>query len=577
MFFAILYIRNDKVGKIMVITTSKNLKNKSLTIENNLKKLFESINYDFIEYSFKSEIEVPNVYHFKKDELGEYYYNERTISGSITDKRIFLDLISGEIVILDKNNSEFVFSGDVQPDVGFFNINKILNPPKRLFNYFEHSCRFELFTNNEVESLIVDSLVFKEINFLISKKKFINKKETIINILEGIKNKIQELLLIFVGASEETILKKRNFTDSGMIEVTLDNESTLIDFSLRLGPSLIFQDEFDDFLSAFGISVFEFCDFQNFLFDSISQYSSNYLYYKKFKFYYHSKDDDTWIYYRMLFLREYINYFIDNSNKIFVDDCFNYTKKFVLLLKEFSDYDKFGIDDFESNKMSVLKIIQGNNPDFYKKLDESFLYNFNNLNKKEKVSFILRYAELNKDLKRQFFTDHSCINTEDLLENLSFTFDSDICELLDKMSSLVEPESKSDVKDINFNIEHQMSSLYRNELRVYCTQEMKTIELTSDLEYSISDLISRVSDSVTKLQKYRILPKNININITYGSKMLTLQKSKKVDKNLIESVKKCANTLGMEYEEFKLNGEDYFSITKNLHGNNFKISASLLS
>ena len=97
---------------------------------------------------------------------------------------------------------------------------------------------------------------------MISKKKFINKKETIINILEGIKNKIQELLLIFVGASEETILKKRNFTDSGMIEVTLDNESTLIDFSLRLGPSLIFQDEFDDFLSAFGISVFEFCDFQ---------------------------------------------------------------------------------------------------------------------------------------------------------------------------------------------------------------------------------------------------------------------------------------------------------------------------
>ena len=62
-----------------------------------------------------------------------------------------------------------------------------------------------------------------------------------------------------------------------------------------------------------------------------------------------------------------------------------------------------------------------------------------------------------------------------------------------------------------------------------------------------------------------------------ATKMLTLQKSKKVDKNLIESVKKCANTLGMEYEEFKLNGEDYFSITKNLHGNNFKISASLLS
>ena len=35
----------------MVITTSKNLKNKSLTIENNLKKLFESINYGFIEYN----------------------------------------------------------------------------------------------------------------------------------------------------------------------------------------------------------------------------------------------------------------------------------------------------------------------------------------------------------------------------------------------------------------------------------------------------------------------------------------------------------------------------------------------
>ena len=219
----------------MVITTSKNLKNKSLTIENNLKKLFESINYGFIEYAFKSEIETPNVYHFKKDELGEYYYNERTLSGSVTDKRIFLDLISGEVVILDKYDSEFVFSGDVQPDVGFFNINKILNPPKRLRSDFEHSCRFELFTNNEVESLIVNSLVFKEINFLVSKKKFIDKKETLINILEGIKNKIQELLLIFVGAPEETVLKKRNFTDSGMIEVTLDNESTLIDFSLRLG------------------------------------------------------------------------------------------------------------------------------------------------------------------------------------------------------------------------------------------------------------------------------------------------------------------------------------------------------
>ena len=561
----------------MVITTSKNLKNKSLTIENNLKKLFESINYGFIEYAFKSEIETPNVYHFKKDELGEYYYDERTLSGSVTDKRIFLDLISGEIIVSDGDNSEFVFSVNVQPDIGFFNINKILNPQNRISDNLERSYRFELFTNNEVEGLIVNSLVFKEINFLISKKRILNKKETLINILKGIKNKIQELLLIFVGASEETILKKKNFTDRGMIEVTLDNESTLIDFSLRLGPSLIFQDEFYDFLSAFGISIFEFCDFQNFLFDSISQYSSNYLYYKKFKFYYHSKDDDTWIYYRMLFLQKYIHCFIDNSNKIYIDDFFKYTEKFVLLLKEFSDYDRFGSDDFESNKMNVLKIIQENNPDFYKKLDESFLYNFNNLNKKEKVSFILRYAELNKDLKRQFFTDHSYINTEDLLENLSFTFDSDICELLDKISSLVEPESKSEVKDINFNIEHQMSSLYRNELKVYCTQDMKTIELTSDLEYSISDLISRLSDSIFKLQKYRILPKNMNINITYGSKMLTLQKSKEVDESLIKSLKDCANTLGMEYEECKLNGEDYFSITKNLHGNNFKISASLLS
>ena len=561
----------------MVITTSKILKSKSLTIENNLKKLFESINYDFIGYAFKSEIESPNVYHFKKDELGEYYYNERTLSGSITDKRIFLDLISGEIVILDKYDSEFVFSGDVQPDVGFFNINKILNPPKRLSNDFEHSFHFELFTNNEVESLIVDSLVFKEINFLVSKKKFINKKETLNNILEGIKNKIQELLLVFVGASEEAILKKRNFTDSGMIEVTLDNESTLIDFSLRLGPSLIFQDEFYDFLSAFGISIFEFCDFQNFLFDSISQYSSNYLYYKKFQFYYHLKEDDTWIYYRMLFLGKYINYFINHSNKICVDDCFKYLEKFVILLKEFSDYDRFGSDGFESDKMEALKIIQEKNPNFYKKLDESFLYNFNNLNEKEKVPFLSRYATLNKDLKRQFFTDYSYINTEDLLENLSFPFDSDICEFLGKMSSLVEPKSKSMIKDINLNIEHQMSSLYKNELKVYCLSGTKMMELTSDLEYSISDLISRVSDSILKLQKYRILPKNMNINITYGSKMLTLQKNKKVDENLIKSVKDCANTLGMEYEEFKLNGEDYFSITKNLHGNNFKISASLLS
>ena len=561
----------------MVITTSKNLKNKSLTIENNLKKLFESINYDFIRSSFNSEIDSPNVYHFKKDELGEYYYNELTLSGSVTDKRIFLDLISGEIIVSDGDNSEFVFSVDVQPDIGFFNINKILNPPKRIGDNLERSYRFELFTNNEVEGLIVDSLVFKEINFLISKKRFLNKKETLINILEGIKNKIQKLLLIFVGASEEVILKKRSFTDKGMIEVTLDNESTLIDFSLRLGPSLIFQDEFCDFLSAFDISIFEFCDFQNFLFDSISQYSSNYLYYKKFKFYYHSKDDDTWMYYRTLFLGKYISYFINHSNKICIDNCFNYLEKFVLLLKEFSDYDRFGSNGFESDKMEALKFIQEQNPNFYKNLDESFLYKFNNLNQKEKVPFLSRYAKLNNDLKRRFFTDYSYINTEDLLENLSFTFDSDICELLDEMSSLVESKNKSGIKDVNFNIQHQMSSLYKNELKVYCIQGMKTIELTSDLEYSISDLISKVSDCILKLQKYRILPENININITYGSKILSLQKSKKVDKNLIESVKDCANTLGMEYEECKFNGEDYFSITKNLHGNNFKISASLLS
>lgn len=561
----------------MVITTSKISKNKSLTIEKNLKKLFESVNYDFIEQSFKSEIDSPNVYHFKKDELGEYYYNELTLSGSVTDKRIFLDLISGEIIVSDGDNSEFVFSVDVQPDIGFFNINKILNPPKRIGDNLERSYRFELFTNNEVEGLIVDSLVFKEINFLISKKRFLNKKETLINILEGIKNKIQKLLLIFVGASEEVIFKKRSFTNKGMIEVTLDNESTLIDFSLRLGPSLIFQDEFCYFLSAFDISIFEFCDFQNFLFDSISQYSSNYLYYKKFKFYYHSKDDDTWMYYRTLFLGKYISYFINHSNKICIDNCFNYLEKFVLLLKEFSDYDRFGSNGFESDKMEALKFIQKQNPDFYKNLDESFLYKFNNLNQKEKVPFLSRYAKLNNDLKRRFFTDYSYINTEDLLENLSFTFDSDICELLDEMSSLVESKNKSGIKDVNFNIQHQMSSLYKNELKVYCIQGMKTIELTSDLEYSISDLISKVSDCIFKLQKYRILPENININITYGSKMLSLQKSKEVDENLIKSVKDCANTLGMEYEECKFNGEDYFSITKNLHGNNFKISASLLS
>lgn len=577
MFFDILYIRNNKAGKIMVITTSKILKNKSLTIEKNLKKLFESVNYDFIEQSFKSEIDSPNVYHFKRDDFSEYYYNEQTLSGSITDKRIFLDLISGEIIVLDKYDSEFVFSVDVQPDVGFLNINKILNPPKRLCNDFEHSCRFELFTNNEVKSLIVDSLVFKEINFLISKKKFINKKETLNNILESIKNKIQELLLVFVGASEEAPLEKGNFTNSGMLKVTSDNESALVDFSLRLGPSLIFQNEFCDFLSAFGISIFEFCKFQNFLFNNISQYSPCYLHSKKFNFYYHSKDDDKWIHYRILFLGKYINYFVNHSNKICIDDCFDFVEKFLILLREFSDYDRFGSDGFESDKMEALKFILEKNPDFYKKLDESFLYNFNNLNEKEKVSFLLRYAELNEDLKRPFFTDYSYINTEDLLDNLSFTFDSDICELLGKMSSLVEPESKSEVKDINFNIEHQMSSLYRNELKVYCLSGTEMTELTSDLVYSISDLLSNLSDSIERLQKYRILQRNININITYSSKLLTLSKNKEIDKNLIKSVKDCANTLGMEYEEFKLNGEDYFSITKNLHGNNFKISASLLS
>ncbi len=70
-----------------MVTISKNLKSKSLTIENNLKKLFESINYDFIEYAFASG-ESPNVYHSKKMSwvniiiMNEPYLDQLQIKGS---------------------------------------------------------------------------------------------------------------------------------------------------------------------------------------------------------------------------------------------------------------------------------------------------------------------------------------------------------------------------------------------------------------------------------------------------------------------------------------------------------------
>jgi len=138
-----------------------------------------------------------------------YYFDEYIRSESITEKRIFLDLISGEIIVLNGNNQEFIFvvADDSQKKKMFGNLENIRF--QRTFDKFTYSNRFELFTNNELKKLLVDSVIFKEINFLFWKQTFINNKKTVDNITKGIKDKIQNLLLNIIGFSEQPTLEKK--------------------------------------------------------------------------------------------------------------------------------------------------------------------------------------------------------------------------------------------------------------------------------------------------------------------------------------------------------------------------------
>ena len=192
----------------MVITTKNNNKKISLKIENNLKKMLERLNSDFIKIAFSEELKSPKLksaenYFSKNNNLSIYYFDEYIRSESITEKRIFLDLISGEIIVLDGNNREFIFvaADDSQKKKKkmFGNLENIRS--QRTFDKFTYSNRFELFTNNELKKLLVDSVNFKEINFLFCKQIFIKNKKTVDNITKGIKDKIQNLLLNIIGFS----------------------------------------------------------------------------------------------------------------------------------------------------------------------------------------------------------------------------------------------------------------------------------------------------------------------------------------------------------------------------------------
>ena len=82
----------------MVITTKNNNKKISLKIENNLKKMFERLNNDFIKNAFSEELKSPKLksaecYFSKNNNSSIYYFDEYIRSESITEKRIFLDLI----------------------------------------------------------------------------------------------------------------------------------------------------------------------------------------------------------------------------------------------------------------------------------------------------------------------------------------------------------------------------------------------------------------------------------------------------------------------------------------------------
>ena len=155
----------------MVITTKNNNKKISLKIENNLKKILKNLDSDFIKNAFSEELRSPDLklaenYFSKNNNLSIYYFDEYIRSESITEKRIFLDLISGEIIVLDGNNREFIFVAvdDSQKKKMFGNLENIRF--QRTFDKFTYSNRFELFTNNELKKLLVDSVNFKEINFL---------------------------------------------------------------------------------------------------------------------------------------------------------------------------------------------------------------------------------------------------------------------------------------------------------------------------------------------------------------------------------------------------------------------------
>lgn len=567
----------------MVITTKNNNKKISLKIENNLKKMFERLNNDFIKIAFSEELKSPKLksaecYFSKNNNLSIYYFDEYIRSESITEKRIFLDLISGEIIVLDGNNREFIFvaADDSQKKKMFGNLENIRF--QRTFDKFTYSNRFELFTNNELKKLLVDSVIFKEINFLFWKQTFINNKKTVDNITKGIKDKIQNLLLNIIGFSEQPTLEKKKFSNKLLFREVSDDKSKLIDFSLRLGPSSIFQEEFSELLSVFGISVFDFCNLQNFIFNSIPPISSNFLYSKKFNFYYHLKINNNFKYYRNVFLENCINYFINHSDQIETESGFYYLENFALNLKEYISLEG-NIEKYINNEMiRILSFILKNNPNFFKKMDESFLHNFNQCADNEKISFLSRYIRLNGYLKRMFFSDFSHINLVDILNNSSFMFESELEKLLEKLSSLVEQKDSCVDKELNFYIKQPLESLYGYETYTYFNSNFEKQEKLSILTHSISNLLSKYSDRILKLQKNKILPGVLNINIVYDSnlyKSFSKNLNEEIRSNLIEELKKCSDQIGAKYEKVYFNNEEYFSISKNLKGNNFKISASL--
>ena len=68
----------------MVITTKHNNKKTSLKIENNLKKMLERLNSDFIKIAFSEELKSPKLksvenYFSKNNNLSIYYFDEYTI------------------------------------------------------------------------------------------------------------------------------------------------------------------------------------------------------------------------------------------------------------------------------------------------------------------------------------------------------------------------------------------------------------------------------------------------------------------------------------------------------------------